>query len=115
MGAPLGGWGLVFETPVEALPKATPGSRRRDPSHPGPTSCQSNFLTAPESGVLSSLGPYPSGSRVDGRSPDTGRNMIEVERLSKRYGSVKAVDRVTFTVGRGEIVGLLGPNGAGKT
>src|SRR5205823_14859675 len=40
---------------------------------------------------------------------------IEVERLSKRYGTVKAVDRVSFSVGRGEIVGLLGPNGAGKT
>ncbi len=41
--------------------------------------------------------------------------MIQVERLSKRYGSIKAVDRLTFAVGRGEIVGLLGPNGAGKT
>lgn len=41
--------------------------------------------------------------------------MIEVQRLSKRYGTVKAVEGVTFAVGRGEIVGLLGPNGAGKT
>src|SRR3954466_9945385 len=41
--------------------------------------------------------------------------MIRVERLTKRYGTVKAVDRVSFEVGRGEIVGLLGPNGAGKT
>jgi gliding motility-associated transport system ATP-binding protein len=41
--------------------------------------------------------------------------MIDVERLSKHYHSVRAVDRVSFAVGRGEIVGLLGPNGAGKT
>jgi ABC-2 type transport system ATP-binding protein len=41
--------------------------------------------------------------------------MIQVERLSKRYGTVKAVDRISFTVNRGEIVGLLGRNGAGKT
>ncbi|HWE39542.1 MAG TPA: ATP-binding cassette domain-containing protein [Isosphaeraceae bacterium] len=41
--------------------------------------------------------------------------MIEVERLTKRYGPVLAVDRLTFRVGRGEIVGFLGPNGAGKT
>src|SRR4051794_23340623 len=44
-----------------------------------------------------------------------GADMIEVDRLSKRYGTSKAVDRVSFSVGRGEIVGLLGPNGAGKT
>jgi ABC-2 type transport system ATP-binding protein len=41
--------------------------------------------------------------------------MIEVERVTKRYGPVKAVDRISFAVGRGEIVGFLGPNGAGKT
>jgi ABC-2 type transport system ATP-binding protein len=41
--------------------------------------------------------------------------MIEVERLTKRYGPVRAVDRISFSVGRGEIVGFLGPNGAGKT
>ena len=41
--------------------------------------------------------------------------MIHVDRLSKRFGSFKAVDGIRFEVGRGEIVGLLGPNGAGKT
>ena len=41
--------------------------------------------------------------------------MIKVDRLSKRFGSYKAVDDVSFEVGTGEIVGLLGPNGAGKT
>jgi ABC-2 type transport system ATP-binding protein len=41
--------------------------------------------------------------------------MIQVDRLRKRYGSVMAVDRVSFEVGHGEIVGFLGPNGAGKT
>jgi ABC-2 type transport system ATP-binding protein len=41
--------------------------------------------------------------------------MIQVDRLSRRFGSFLAVDRVSFGVGKGEIVGLLGPNGAGKT
>ena len=40
---------------------------------------------------------------------------IEIDRLSRRFGGIKAVDRLTFSVGRGEIVGLLGSNGAGKT
>ncbi len=41
--------------------------------------------------------------------------MIQVDRLSRRFGPFKAVDDISFTVGGGEIVGLLGPNGAGKT
>lgn len=40
---------------------------------------------------------------------------IEVERLTKRYGSVSAVSELSITVGEGEVLGLLGPNGAGKS
>jgi ABC-2 type transport system ATP-binding protein len=41
--------------------------------------------------------------------------MIEVEHLSKIYGSTTAISDVDFTVEKGEILGFLGPNGAGKT
>jgi ABC-2 type transport system ATP-binding protein len=41
--------------------------------------------------------------------------MIEIDALTKCYGSVRALDGVSFTVSDGQIVGLLGPNGAGKT
>ncbi len=41
--------------------------------------------------------------------------MIQAEGLTKYYGSLKAVDELTFQVAAGEIVGFLGPNGAGKT
>ena len=41
--------------------------------------------------------------------------MIAVEGVTKRYGSIVAVNRASFEVNRGEVVGFLGPNGAGKT
>lgn len=41
--------------------------------------------------------------------------MIRVDQLRKRYGSLVAVDGISFEIDRGETFGLLGPNGAGKT
>ena len=43
------------------------------------------------------------------------QSVIEVRSLTKRFGSLTAVEDLTFQVRRGEILGLLGPNGAGKT
>jgi len=40
---------------------------------------------------------------------------VEVRNLTKRFGRFTAVDRISFSVGQGEILGFLGPNGAGKT
>ena len=40
---------------------------------------------------------------------------IEVNNISKNYGAQKALDQVSFTIQKGEIVGFLGPNGAGKS
>lgn len=40
---------------------------------------------------------------------------IEVSRLAKSYGTQRAVDDISFLIGKGEIVGFLGPNGAGKS
>jgi ABC-2 type transport system ATP-binding protein len=41
--------------------------------------------------------------------------MIEVQDVTKRYGEITAIERVSFTVDKGEVLGFLGPNGAGKT
>ena len=41
--------------------------------------------------------------------------MVEIEHLTKTYGTQNAVDDISFTAGKGEIVGFLGPNGAGKS
>jgi len=45
----------------------------------------------------------------------TSAPVIALESVSKRYGSASIIHDLSFTVGRGEIVGFLGPNGAGKT
>ncbi len=41
--------------------------------------------------------------------------MIEAQNITKRYGDLTAIERVTFTVAKGEVLAFLGPNGAGKT
>jgi ABC-2 type transport system ATP-binding protein len=52
----------------------------------------------------------PRASALDG-----GGAAVEIAQLRKTYGSLVAVDDVSFTVAQGEIFGILGPNGAGKT
>src|SRR5438270_6441752 len=57
------------------------------------------------------LDPHASGF-----APHTSNGaIIEVDELTKHFGSLAAVDGISFTVERGEIFGILGPNGAGKT
>src|SRR3984893_8266471 len=47
-------------------------------------------------------------------APPAGRPAVEIEHLRKTYGTLVAVDDVSFSVAEGEISGILGPNGAGK-
>ena len=42
-------------------------------------------------------------------------SLLDVDRITKTFGSVAALDDVTFSVRDGEVLGLIGPNGAGKT
>jgi len=42
-------------------------------------------------------------------------HLLEIDAISKHFGGLKALENVSFTMDRGEILGLIGPNGAGKT
>jgi ABC-2 type transport system ATP-binding protein len=57
----------------------------------------------------------PSALSPGAATPGSGAPIIVVRDLRKRYGSLTAVDGVSFEVAEGEVFGILGPNGAGKT
>jgi len=57
------------------------------------------------------IAPAPTGATVD----STPRPLLEVDAMTRRFGGLVAVNKVSFSVERGEIFGLIGPNGAGKT
>ena len=62
---------------------------------------------------MTAVGTAPSISTLTGSAPVS--STISVSHLSKRFGSVIAIDDLTFSVEPGQVCGFLGPNGAGKT
>src|SRR5712691_6260014 len=63
----------------------------------------------------SPIPPRPSRSVDPGVFVSRGMPLLEVERLSKGFGGVRAVSDVSFTLDEGELLGVMGPNGSGKT
>jgi branched-chain amino acid transport system ATP-binding protein/branched-chain amino acid transport system permease protein len=66
------------------------------------------------SGVID-LRPARATGLAAARSPQRGQTLLEVRRLSKRFGGLLALDELSFGVAEGTITGLIGPNGSGKT
>jgi ABC-type branched-subunit amino acid transport system ATPase component/ABC-type branched-subunit amino acid transport system permease subunit len=57
----------------------------------------------------------PAGTPIPGVEIEPGKTILEVNNVTKLFGSLRAVDDVSFTVEAGSITALIGPNGAGKT
>jgi gliding motility-associated transport system ATP-binding protein len=65
--------------------------------------------------IFGCLSPARAVRSSSGASESEDSRLIEVDHLTKSYGKNVAVDDISFTVSKGEILGFLGPNGAGKT
>ena len=59
--------------------------------------------------------PEPDTPLPRRQQPEANRELLKVDRLTKRFGGLVAVNDVSFNVQTGEILGLIGPNGAGKS
>jgi ABC-type branched-subunit amino acid transport system ATPase component len=61
------------------------------------------------------LGAPTEKTQTQGTISNPPPSILEVQRLVKAFGGLRAVDDCSFTVARGSITGLIGPNGAGKS
>ncbi len=85
-------------------------------AQPAPVRFEDGFMVLlHEAGGALAADPQVDAAAAPAISGSAGDSVVEVRGLVRRFGDFVAVDRVSFTVKRGEIFGLLGPNGAGKT
>ena len=96
----------------ESLPPEEPQTDTTAPAAPTAPEAVTKEA-APEIPTSQPGAPAPSPDSY--ADPDVVTPLLEFRGVSKRYGSKKVLDELSFTLGRGGIIGLLGPNGSGKT
>ena len=96
----------------ESLPPEEPQTDTTAPAAPTAPEAVTKEA-APE--IPTSQPGVPAPSPDSYADPDVVTPLLEFRGVSKRYGSKKVLDELSFTLGRGGIIGLLGPNGSGKT
>lgn len=106
--------------PYSLAGRRAPGSTATAPaSATSPTLPTSIAPTASITLATSMTATDPAPRPADGQAPTVRRVddgiLLRVNRLSRSFGGVRAVDGARFEVWRGEILGVIGPNGAGKT
>jgi ABC-type branched-subunit amino acid transport system ATPase component/branched-subunit amino acid ABC-type transport system permease component len=110
---------LVFRDGLTAIPdyigKALAAGRRRGGAEPALAAAGGGGGSA-DAGPAAGEVPVPAGGNGNGNGgAQAGLSLVQVEELTKRFGSLPAVSDVGFTLESGEITALIGPNGAGKS